>query len=201
MLIIGLTGSIGMGKTTTAELFAKEGARVFNADDAVHQLYETTAVAPIMARFPAAIVDNRVERTILAREITGNPAALKDLEEIIHPLVAQARNDFIENSKADKIKIVVLDIPLLFENNIHKICDKTVVVTATKEIQRERVLARPGMTEEKFEILLSRQMNDSDKQKLADFIIRTDKGIEHAHQQVRDILSVVKIDAGKQHNA
>lgn len=201
MLVLGLTGSIGMGKTTTAQLFAQEGAKIFDADAAVHELYATSAIAPIAARFPGAVVKNAIDRAALAREITVNPSALKDLEAIIHPLVRQAEVDFIAKNKAGKEKFVVLDIPLLFESGGDELCDKIIVVTAPEEVQKQRVLGRPGMSVDKFETLLSRQMSDEKKRALADFVVWTDKGIKNAQTQVRAILTELGLAAEKTSDA
>jgi len=188
MLVLGLTGSIGMGKSTTAKLFRDEGIAVFDADAAVHELYSGSAVPQICERFPSAVKNGVVDRAMLAQSVIGKADALADLEKIIHPLVRSAELDFIQHHRDHGSKIVLLDIPLLFESGGDGLCDKIVVVTAPPDVQRERVLARDGMTLEKFNGLLARQMSDADKRAKADFIVFTDKGIEDARQQVRKVL-------------
>ena len=188
MLVLGLTGSIGMGKSTTAQLFRDAGIAVFDADAAVHMLYRGAAVPHIQNRFPDVIVHGVVDRAELAQAVIGNTEAMADLERIIHPLVRNAELDFIESQREAGSKLIVLDIPLLFESGADTLCDKVLVVTAPAEVQRDRVLARPGMTPEKFEDLLGRQMSDAEKRAKADFIVVTDKGIEDARQQLSKIL-------------
>lgn len=193
MIVLGLTGSIGMGKSTTAELFRDAGIALFDADAAVHMLYRGAAVPHIQKRFPDVIVHGVVDRAELAQAVIGNTEAMADLERIIHPLVRTAELDFIESQREAGSKLIVLDIPLLFESGADTLCDKVLVITAPEKIQRDRVLARPGMTPEKFEDLLKRQMSDAEKRAKADFIIVTDKGIEDARQQLLKILQ--KLDA------
>lgn len=188
MLVLGLTGSIGMGKSTTAKLFRDEGIPVFDADAAVHDLYAGVAVPQIGKRFPSAVKNGVVDRAMLAQSVIGNADALADLEKIIHPLVRSAELDFIQHHRDGGSKIVLLDIPLLFESGGDALCDKIIVVSAPADVQRKRVLARDGMTLEKYNGLLARQMSDADKRAKADFIVITDKGIEDARQQVRKIL-------------
>nr|WP_306263536.1 dephospho-CoA kinase [Pararhizobium sp. IMCC3301] len=190
--VLGLTGSIGMGKSTTAELFRQEGAAVFDADAAVHELYSGPAVSPVAARFPDALRDATIDREALARLVVGDQQALSDLEAIIHPLVRQAELDFIAQHKSQGTEFVVLDIPLLFESNGDEVCDKTVVVSAPARVQQTRVLARKGMTKARFDQLLSRQMSDAEKRARADFIVSTDKGLKDAKRQVLDILSQLR---------
>lgn len=169
---LGLTGSIGMGKSTTAKMFAEQNIPVWDADAAVHRLYEAggEAVAPLSDVFPHAIRDGAVDRSVLKEEIAKDPSALKELERIVHPLVAADRETFASTTKSD---IVVFDIPLLFERNSDELMDATLLVTAPAEIQRARVLARPGMTEEQFNILLARQMPDAEKRARATHIVET----------------------------
>ncbi|MEH6725016.1 MAG: dephospho-CoA kinase [Hyphomicrobiales bacterium] len=188
MLVLGLTGSIGMGKSTTAELFRDVGIAVFDADAAVHMLYRGAAVPHIQKRFPEVIVHGVVDRAELTQAVIGNAEALADLESIIHPLVRSAELDFIKTQRDAGTRLAVLDIPLLFESGADALCDKILVVSAPAEVQRDRVLARPGMTPEKFDGLLGRQMSDAEKRAKADFIVLTDKGIENARQQVLKIL-------------
>lgn len=188
MLVLGLTGSIGMGKSTTANLFHEEGVPVFDADAAVHDLYQGVAVPEIGKRFPSAVKNGVVDRAMLAQSVIGKADALADLEKIIHPLVRATELDFIQHHRDHGSRFVLLDIPLLFESGGDALCDKIIVVTAPADAQRERVLARDGMTLEKYNGLLARQMSDADKRAKADFIVFTDKGIEDARQQVRKVL-------------
>jgi dephospho-CoA kinase len=188
MFILGLTGSIGMGKTTTARLFAEEGVPVHDSDAAVHRLYEGEAVAAIEAAFPGATANGRVDRQKLAAKVVNDAAALKRLEAIVHPLVRQSETRFLERARAAGEKIVVLDIPLLYETGGEKRVDAVVVVTAPAETQRQRVLERPGMTPEKLDALLRKQMPDSEKRARADFIVDSGGGLAAAREQVRNIL-------------
>lgn len=191
MFILGLTGSIGMGKSTTARLFAEEGVPVHDADDSVHALYEGEAVPVIEAAFPGTTDHGKVDRQKLAKVVVGHPEALKRLEAIVHPLVAKARDRFLQAAKSGGSLVAVLDIPLLYETGGEKLVDAVVVVSASPEIQRQRVLKRPGMTIEKFETLLAKQMPDAEKRKRADFILDSGRGIEAARDQVREILKRV----------
>jgi dephospho-CoA kinase len=188
MIVIGLTGSIGMGKSTTAKLFEAEGVPVADSDAIVHGLYAGKAVPLIEAAFPGTVVDGSVDRTKLGGMVIGKPDAMKKLEAIIHPLVRIAQDEFLTKAKADGLKFAVLDIPLLFETKAESRVDKIVVVTAPADIQRQRVLARPGMTLEKFDAILARQKPDADKRAHADFVIDTSTGIEAAREAVRNIL-------------
>jgi dephospho-CoA kinase len=185
--IIGLTGSIGMGKSQTAKLFAAEGIPVFDSDAAVHALYAGSAAAMIEAAFPGSTRTGKVDRATLAHLVTSDPAALKRLESLMHPLVADARDQFLAETQAP---IVVLDVPLLLETGLA--VDAVVVATAPAHIQRERVLARPGMSEEKFNALLARQMSDVEKRAQAHYLVITDKGLDHAREQVKMILADVR---------
>lgn len=189
MIVLGLTGSIGMGKSTTARMFAEAGVPVHDSDEAVHRLYAGDAAPLIEAVFPGTVKDGTVDRTELARHVLGDAAALKKLEGIIHPLVRADANAFLERSRAAGALIAVLDIPLLFETNGRGRVDKVVVVTASPEIQRERVLARPGMTEQKFEAILTKQVPDAEKRKLADYIVDTGHGLELARVAVLAIIA------------
>jgi len=197
MIVLGLTGSIGMGKSTTARMFAEQGVPVYDADAAVHALYEGEAVAPIERAFPGTTRDGKVDRALLAQSVLGNAEAMKRLEAIVHPLVAKARERFLENARAAGAGVVVLDIPLLFETGGEKLVDAVVVVTAAPEIQRQRVMERPGMTAEKFEALLARQMSDAEKRSRADYIVDSGRGIEPAREQVREILRKIATMAPK----
>jgi dephospho-CoA kinase len=190
MFIIGLTGSIAMGKTTTARLFAEEGVPVHDADAAVHRLYEGEAAAAIEAAFPGATKDGKVDRGVLGQKVLGDAPALKRLEAIVHPLVRQAETKFLVDAEAGGAKAVVLDIPLLFETGGDSRVDATVVVSAPHEMQRARVLER-GVSLERLEALLARQMPDAEKRRRADFVVDSGQGIEHARTQVRHILDAV----------
>jgi len=187
--VIGLTGSIGMGKSTTAQMFVEAGCALWDADAAVHRLYAPggAAVAPISALHPAAIVDGAVSREALKDWIAADPAALPQIERVVHPLVAADRADFLAGSDA---RIVVLDIPLLFEGGMERFMDMTVVVSAPAEMQRERVLARPGMSEAQFETILSKQMPDAEKRRRADRVIET-IDLETARAAVAAIIAEV----------
>jgi len=191
MFILGLTGSIGMGKSTTAKFFAEEGVPVHDADAAVHRLYENEAVAAIEAAFPGTTASGKVDRTRLAARVLGDDAARKRLEGIVHPLVRESEVKFLADARARKAPIVVLDIPLLYETGGHSRVDAVVVVTAPPEVQRERVMARPGMTEERFAQLLAAQVPDAEKRRRADFVVDTSRGFDAAREQVRDILAKV----------
>ena len=191
MIILGLTGSIGMGKSTTSTMFQAEGVPVYDADAAVHALYASggAAVGPVEAAFPGVVVDGAIDRARLGAAVLGNPEALQILESIVHPLVGAHRIGFFEEAEAKGADIVVLDIPLLFETNGHKKVDQVVVVSAPADVQRQRVLARPGMDVAKLEAILARQTPDAEKRSRADFVIDTGQGLDHARDQVRDILT------------
>lgn len=188
MIILGLTGSIGMGKSTTARMFAEEGVPVHDSDAAVHRLYDGEAVPAIEALFPGTTSSGKVDRERLARAVVGRPDALRRLEELIHPMVRRDADRFVEEERRKGTPLVVLDIPLLFETGGMNRVDKILVVTAPAEVQRERVLARPGMTEEKFAAILARQVPDAEKRRRADFVIDTSHGMEAARQEVREII-------------
>jgi len=191
MIVIGLTGSIGMGKTTTARLFAEEGVPVCDSDALVHELYQTDAVAPIAAVFPETVREGKVDRAILSRMLRENPAQFSVLENIVHPLVRARQDAFILEQRAKGMAVALLDIPLLFETKAETRVDVVVVVSCAPDIQRERVLSRPGMTEAKFAMILARQMPDADKRRRADFVIDTGRGIEDAKAQVRSVLQAL----------
>jgi dephospho-CoA kinase len=191
MFILGLTGSVGMGKSATARLFSEEGVRVHDADAVVHRLYEGEAVAAIERAFPGTTAHGRVDRGKLAARVLGDPAALAQLEAIVHPLVRAAEDVLVHEAKARDEKLVVLDIPLLFETQGERRVDAVVVVSAPAETQRARVLARPGMTIEKLEAILAKQMPDTEKRRRADFVVDTSQGIEAAREQVRAILQAI----------
>jgi dephospho-CoA kinase len=189
MIVLGLTGSIGMGKSTTARMFAEAGVPVHDSDEAVHRLYRGEAARLIERAFPGTAQDGVVDRARLAGHVLGDAAALKRLENIIHPLVRADANAFVARHRSAGAPLVVLDIPLLFETGGRDRVDKVVVVTAPPEIQRERVLARPGMTPEKFEAILAKQVPDEDKRRLADFVIDTGQGMEAARRAVEKIIA------------
>ena len=194
MIVLGLTGSIGMGKTTTAQMFRDAGVPVYDADAAVHALYEPKgeAVAPIAEAFPGVIAANgAVDRTALRTALGADAAAWKRLEEIVHPLVRQAQVAFLTQARAEGRTVVVLDIPLLFENGGEKMVDAVVVVSAPEAVQRERVLARPGMTPEALAAILAKQTPDAEKRAKADFVINTGLGLDEARQQVRALLDAL----------
>lgn len=182
--LIGLTGSIGMGKSTTAKMFADHGIPVWDADAAVHRLYTGPAVEPIRAAFPTVIVDGEVCRDQLKRLIDADPLVLSRLEQIVHPLVAQDRTDFIADASAD---LLLFDIPLLFETQADHWLDGVITVSVPPEIQRERVLARPGMTVERLDDILARQLPDAEKRRRADWVIDTST-LDGARAQVAEIV-------------
>jgi len=188
MISLGLTGSIGMGKSTTAQMFRDRGVPVIDADAIVHDLYRGEAVAPIEAAFAGATADGVVDRGRLAALLAADPSGFKRLEAIVHPLVWQKEKQAADALAAAGTPVVVFDIPLLFENHGEARVDKVVVVTADSDVQKARVMARPGMTEEKFQMIVSRQMPDSEKRRRADFIIDTGLGLEHAGRRVDEIL-------------
>jgi len=190
MFVIGLTGSIAMGKTTTARLFADEGVPVHDADAAVHKLYAGEAAGLIEVAFPGSTRDGTVDRVQLGKQVTGDPTALRRLEEIVHPLVRNAERKFLRDAEIAGAAIVVLDVPLLFETGGDGRVDATVVVSAPAEMQRERVLER-GVSLERLEALLGRQMPDAEKRRRADFVVDSGQGVEHARAQVRQILAAV----------
>jgi dephospho-CoA kinase len=191
MFILGLTGSIGMGKSATAKMFAEEGVPVHDADAAVHRLYEGPAAAAIEAAFPGATVNGKVDREKLGRQVLGNGVALKKLESIVHPLVLADREQFLAEAKKGGAKVAVLDIPLLFETGGNAGVDAVVVVDAPAAVQRARVLERPGMTVEKFENLLAKQIPAEEKRARADFVVDSSKGFDAAREQVREILKTI----------
>lgn len=190
MIVLGLTGSIGMGKSTTAKFFKQKGIPVYDADETVHQLYQDESVIKrITAIFDDCLTDNHIDRAKISRQIVQEPAKLVSLEKIIHPLVREKENAFVATHRKNGDKLVVLDIPLLFETGGLERVDKIAVVSAPLEIQRQRVLQRDGWTEEKFQAVLARQIPDSEKRMRADFIIDTSKGLEYAENEVDNIIS------------
>lgn len=189
MIILGLTGSIGMGKSTTARMFAEAGVPVHDSDETVHRLYSGAAAPLVEAAFPGTMKDGPVDRTELAKRVLGKPEALARLESIIHPLVRADADAFLARHRKAGVPLVVLDIPLLFETGGRGRVDKVVVVTADPDIQRQRVLARPGMTEEKFESILTKQVPDAEKRRQADYVIDTGLGMESARLSVAAIIA------------
>jgi dephospho-CoA kinase len=194
MLLIGLTGSIGMGKSETARMFARLGLPVYDADAAVHRLYAVggAAVDPIEAAFPGVAKDGAIDRAALSAHVLNDPLAMRRLEAIIHPLVGQAQLDFLHEAEQAGASKVVLDIPLLFETGGEGRVDVTVVVSAPPDIQRARVLARPGMTVEKFESILAKQKPDAEKRAKAAFVVETGLGLDHAFAQTSAIVAALE---------
>jgi dephospho-CoA kinase len=195
MFILGLTGSIGMGKSVTARLFADEGVAVHDADAAVHRLYEGEAVAAVEAAFPGTTEGGKVDRAKLAARVLDDAAAIKQLEAIVHPLVRQSEKQFLAGAAG--APVVVLDIPLLFETGGQTRVDAVVVVSAPAEVQRTRVLARPGMTQAKLDAILAKQMPDSEKRARAHFVVDSSRGVDSARDQVRGILRAVAAAPGR----
>lgn len=191
MIVLGLTGSIGMGKSTTAKMFAEAGVPVWDADSTVHRLYAAgeAGAAAIAKIAPEAVVDGAVNRSKLREAIMEDASLLKQVEGVIHPLVGQDRARFLANAREQGHRIAVVDIPLLFEGGGEKHVDQVVVVTAPAEVQRARVLERPGMTEEAFETILAKQVPDSIKREKADHLIDTSLGMDHARQRVAEIIA------------
>ena len=191
MFVLGLTGSLGMGKSATAKMFAEEGVPVHDADTVVHRFYEAEAVPLIETAFPGTTVGGKVDRDRLARQVLGDDAAIKRLESIVHPLVAAARDRFLAEAERNGAAVAVLDVPLLFETGGDTRCDAVVVVSAPPDVQRSRSFERPGMTEQKFAAILAKQLPDAEKRARADFVVDTSKGFDAARAQVRDILARV----------
>jgi len=189
MIVLGLTGSIGMGKSTTAQLFAEAGVPVYDADAAVHRLYEGEAVPAIEAAFPGTTTNGKVDRNRLSACVVHDPAAMKRLEEIVHPMLGASRQKFLQDAENSGAPVAVVDVPLLFETGGEKRVDAVVVVTTTTELQRERILARPNMTGEKLAAILARQMPDAEKRKRAHFVVDTSHGRDPVRARIRDILA------------
>jgi len=194
MILIGLTGSIGMGKSTTATMFREAGIPVYDADAAVHDLYDTggAAVGPVGEAFPGVVKDGKVDREALRQAVLGNPEALKRLNAVVHPLVGRDRVGFFAKAEADGADMVVLDIPLLFETGGHANVDAVVVASAPAHMQRERVLARPGMTPERLDAILAQQMADAEKRARAHFVVDTSRGLAPARAQVAEIIATMR---------
>src|SRR5882757_1559490 len=191
MLILGLTGSIGMGKSTTAKLFVEAGVPVYDADAAVHQLYEGEAAPAIEAAFPGTTADGKVDRAKLSTRVVHDAAAMKQLEQVVHPMLGASRQKFFADAEAAGAPVVVLDIPLLFETGGEKRVDAVVVVTTSPELQRERVLVRGTMDAGKLDAIIAKQMPDAEKRKRADFIVDTSHGLDPVRARIRDILAEV----------
>jgi dephospho-CoA kinase len=189
MIILGLTGSIGMGKSTTAKLFAEAGIPVYDADATVHMLYEGEAVPVIEAAFPGTTADGKVDRARLSARVVHDPAAIKQLEQIVHPMLGASRQKFLQEAEQSGAPVAVVDVPLLFETGGEKRVDAVVVVTTTPEIQRQRVLARDNMTGEMLDAILARQLPDAEKRKRADFVVDTSHGLDPVRARIRDILN------------
>jgi dephospho-CoA kinase len=193
MILIGLTGSIGMGKSTTAAMFREAGVPVYDADAAVHDLYDEggAAVGPVGEAFPGVVKEGRIDREALRHAVLGKPEALKRLNAIVHPLVGRDRIGFFQQAEAQGADMVVLDIPLLFETGGHANVDAVVVASAPADMQRERVLARPGMTPDRLDAILAQQMADAEKRARAHFVVDTSRGLEPARAQVAEIIAAM----------
>jgi dephospho-CoA kinase len=197
MLVVGLTGSIGMGKSAAAAAFAARGVPVLDADAEVHRLYEGPAVAAVAEAFPEAVREGCVDRTALAQAVAGDAAALKRLERIVHPLVVDSELNFLREQERAGAEIAVLEIPLLFETDAHARVDVSVVVSAPEAVQRERVLARPGMSEAKFTALMGRQLPDAEKRKRADFVVDSGGTLEELQVRIDRLLDSLRGREGK----
>ena len=188
MIILGLTGSIGMGKSTTAKLFEEAGVPVYDADAAVHKIYEGEAAPAIEAAFPGTTVNGKVDRNKLSAKVVHDPAAMKRLEQIVHPMLGASRQKFLHDAERSGAPVAVVDVPLLFETGGEKRVDAVVVVTTTPEIQRQRILSRDNMTGEKLDAILARQLPDAEKRKRADFVVDTSGGLDPVRARIRDIV-------------
>ena len=189
MLLLGLTGSIGMGKSTTAKLFAEAGVPVYDADATVHMLCEGEAVPAIEAAFPGTTADGKVDRNKLSARVVHDPAAIRQLEQIVHPMLGASRQKFLDDAERSGAPVAVVDVPLLFETGGEKRVDAVVVVTTTPEIQRQRILARDNMTGEKLDAILARQLPDAEKRRRADFVVDTSHGLDPVRARIQDILT------------
>ena len=194
MIVIGLTGSIGMGKSTAAKMFRQLGVPVEDSDAAVHAMFATggAAVEAVAAAFPGVVKDGAVDRAALGKLVYGDPAALKTLESIVHPLVGRSRDAFLARMRARREPIVVLDIPLLFEAGLDRLCDTTVVISAPLFVQEGRVMARPGMTRERFDRIRAQQMSDAEKRRRADVVVSSAMGRAHTLNRLREIVRVLR---------
>jgi len=193
MIILGLTGSIGMGKSTTARLFAEAGVPVYDADATVHMIYEGEAAPAIEAAFPGTTSGGKVDRTKLSAQVVHDAAAMKRLEQIVHPMLRAYHQKFLDEAEQSGAPVAVVDVPLLYETGGEKRVDAVVVVTTSPEVQRERILARDNMTGEKLDAILARQLPDAEKRKRADFVVDTSHGLDPVRARIRDILQ----EAGK----
>ena len=191
MRVLGLTGSIGMGKSTTAKLFAEAGVPVYDADATVHKIYEGEAATAIEAAFPGTTVNGKVDRSKLSAKVVHDPAAIRQLESIVHPMLRAYHQKFLEEAEACGAPVAVIDVPLLFETGGDKRADAVVVVTTSPELQRERILSRGTMTSEALDSILARQMPDAEKRQRADFVVDTSHGLDPVRAQIRDILEQV----------
>jgi len=189
MLILGLTGSIGMGKSTTANLFVEAGVPVYDADATVHTVYEGEAAPAIEAAFPGTTADGKVDRAKLSARVVHDPAAMRQLEQIVHPMLRAYHQKFLEDAERSGAPVAVVDVPLLFETGGEKRVDAVVVVTTSPENQRERILARGTMTGEALDAILARQMPDDEKRRRADFVVDTSHGLDPVRARIRDILA------------
>ena len=197
MLVIGLTGGIGMGKSAAAAHFARSGIPVFNADSCVHRLYEGEAVPAIEAAFPGVTRHGKVDRALLAAQLTGKPERLKELERIVHPMVVRREIEFLQEQEKKGAWLAVLEIPLLFETGADKRVDVTVVLSAPHHVQRERVLARSGMTVERLEHLLARQLPDEEKRARADFVVDSGTGLADMHREIDTLIELLRGRPGR----
>jgi dephospho-CoA kinase len=188
MIVLGLTGSIGMGKSTTAKLFAEAGVPVYDADATVHRIYEGEAAPAIEAAFPGTTVDGKVDRVRLSAQVVHDPVAMKRLEQVVHPMLRSYHQKFLHDAEQAGAPVAVIDVPLLYETGGEKRVDAVVVVTTTPEIQRQRILARDNMTHEKLDAILARQLPDAEKRRRADFVVDTSDGLDPVRARIRDIL-------------
>lgn len=189
MLVLGLTGSIGMGKSTTAKLFEEAGVPVYDADATVHKIYEGEAVPAIEAAFPGTVVNGKVDRALLSAKVVHDAAAMKRLEQIVHPMLRSHHQTFLDDAESSGAAVAVVDVPLLFETGGEKRVDAVVVVTTSPIVQRERILARENMTPEKLDAILARQMPDAEKRKRADFVVDTSHGLDPVRARIHEILA------------
>jgi dephospho-CoA kinase len=188
MIVLGLTGSIGMGKSTTAKLFAEAGVPVYDADATVHKIYEGEAAPAIEAAFPGTTMDGRVDRTKLSAQVVHDPAAMKRLEQVVHPMLSAYHRKFLADAESAGAPVAVVDVPLLYETGGEKRVDAVVVVTTNPELQRKRILARDNMTTEKLDAILARQLPDAQKRQRADFVVDTSDGLDPVRARIREIL-------------
>jgi dephospho-CoA kinase len=191
VFVLGLTGSIGMGKSTTAQLFRDAGVPVYDADAMVHRLYAGEAVPAIEAAFPGTTGNGMVDRQKLSAQVVHDPEAMQRLESIVHPMLRAHEEAFLAKAAQDQAPVAVLDIPLLFETGRADRVDAVLVVTTSPEIQRARILSRPNMTPDKLDLILARQLPDAEKRRRADFVVDTSHGLEDARQQIRHLLAKI----------